>query len=345
MPEKGRYFLQKMSINIDDWIYADILYDEVYQYEKSAGNYKTALLYLEKKNEKEKQTYIYNNELQIKKYKEKLNVAKKDIELANLQTNKKSLTIAVIIIANLLIIGTILTTIYFRRKAKQLKKVETDIKNFTENEIHKINYARDEAVSGLKKQFSTQLHNDIGSILVATSSFLKTKKKLETNTEDQELWDDISGELQKVYNIVRNESHQIYDSSFDNEKFLSDLEKNIRVIFSGQAIKLHSNIQIDKEKTLTPEIKLCILSTVREACTNIMKYSNAKNVSIDLTNNDENIYLEINNDGKKKRSKTSELSLGIGLRNLKEQIDKLGGRFITNFTTDSFTISTEIPLK
>jgi signal transduction histidine kinase len=322
--------------------------DEVfinYVYNKRPGNYENALLYLEKKKEREGFHFNYKNQAEIKKFQEKLKVAEKDTQLAQLKTNKKLLTIGLIIIANFLIIGMVLFFIYFRRKGKQLKKVQTDLQNLKENEIHKINYARDQAISGLRKQFSTQLHNDVGSILIATSSFLKSKKKLENNEEDKNLWDDISEELQKVYNIVRKESHQIYDASFDNTQFLADLDKNIRVIFSGQSIDLHTKISIEKDKNLTPEIKLCILSTIREACTNILKYAKAKNVSIDLTNDDENIYLEISNDSRKRSPKTKQVSLGIGLINLNEQIKTLNGVFTANHTEDGFAISAEIPLK
>lgn len=342
MPEKGYKFLNKTGIANPNFLIAEILYDELYKSEKKHGRYKEALKFYEKHNEIQEQNYFINNQLQVRKFKEKLKVAEKDVQLAKLQTNKKNLTLGVIIIANVLLIGTVFFIIYLRRKSKELKKLETNIETFAENEIYKINFARDQAVNNLKKQFSAQLHNDVGSILTATSTFLQSKKKIETEEQDKELWDDIITELNTVYNIIRNESHQMYDSERDNETFLNDLEKNIRIIFSGQQITLHTKINIEKNKTLTPEMKHCFLTMIKESCLNIIKYAKAKNVYIYLSNSTDKLYLTIKNDGAKINRKASS---GIGLKTLEDEVLSLSGKFTKTSLPNGFQLSAEIPFK
>lgn len=342
MPQKGYKFLNKTGIANPNFLIAEILYDELYKSEKRNGRYKEALEFYEKHNEIQKQNYFINNQLQVRKFKEKLKVAEKDAQLASLHAHKKNLTLGVIIIANVLIMGAVLFIIYLRRKSKQLKKLETNIETFTENEIYKINFARDQAVNSLKKQFSAQLHNDVGSILTATSTFLQSKKKIETEKQDKELWDDIITELNAVYRIIRNESHQMYDSALDNETFVNDLEKNIRIIFSGQQISLHTKMMIDKDKTLTPEMKHCFLTMIKESCINIIKYAKAKNVYIDLSNCPGKLYLTIKNDGAKIKRKTSS---GIGLKTLEDEVLSLSGKFTKTSLPNGFQLSAEIPFK
>ncbi|WP_428069945.1 sensor histidine kinase [Chryseobacterium gambrini] len=317
-------------------------YKVVSEYEKERNNFQEAYRIKAKELEIIKQDRNEKLNLQFRELEKKYNISKKNEQIAELNVKKKSLTITLIFLWNLIMISAVFIFFYIRKKKRQSQKLAQHLKNITENEIHKINYAKQTAVNELKKKFSLQLHTDIGSALIATANFLKVKRKLEPDVKALELWDSLQKELQKIYTIVRNESHKIYESSCDSD-FLDELEKNIQLIFANSnIINLQTQFDISSQIELLPETKVSILMMIKEGCTNIIKYSTAHNVFIKINNDENFIHVEIKDDGKKIFF-SDKRKQGIGLQTLKETIENLNGKFSISKTESGFSINANMP--
>ncbi|WP_185205017.1 sensor histidine kinase [Chryseobacterium sp. C3] len=317
-------------------------YKVVSEYEKDRNNFREAYRIKVKEIEIIKQDRNEKLNVQFRELEKKYNISKKNEQIAELNVKKKNLTITLIFLWNLILISTVFIFFYIRKKKRQSQKLAQHLKNITENEIHKIHYAKQAAVNELKKTFSLQLHTDIGSSLIATANFLKVKRKLEPDVKALKLWESLEKELQKIYAIIRNESHKIYESC-RNSDFLEELEKSIQLIFvNSKIINLQTQFDLNPQIELFPETKVSILMMIKEGCTNIIKYSTAQNVFIKINNDENFIYIEVKDDGKKKFF-SDKRKQGIGLQTLKETIENLNGKFSISKTESGFSINANMP--
>ncbi len=90
-----------------------------------------------------------------------------------------------------------------------------------------------------------------------------------------------------------------------------------------------TNIMPECDLSLCPplsdlELKSTIYRVIQEALTNIAKYANASNVSIQLKPTDEGLQLVIQDNGQGFRPE--DIKSGFGLRGMRERIDARGGR-------------------
>jgi signal transduction histidine kinase len=90
-----------------------------------------------------------------------------------------------------------------------------------------------------------------------------------------------------------------------------------------QQIETRFNYDQKLDKILSDDQKLMIFRILQEQTNNIIKYANAKNVTISLREETNNIYLSIADDGK--GFDTSVQSKGIGFNNIYNRVDAFGG--------------------
>ncbi|WP_143884266.1 sensor histidine kinase [Chryseobacterium binzhouense] len=332
--ENALKLVKSIEVNNINHILKLLLFSELYTIEKNRGNYEKALLYQEEMTKINENNNFLNYRLKVRELEQKNKESKREVEINKLKITKRNLIIFIIIIANIVFI--ILAYYYYqnRKKKKKLEMLQNEIRNITNYEKQKIEIEKEFAVQEIQKKISTQLHNDIGATLVTTINFFKVKRKIENKESDLAFWDALIEDLQKIYANVRTKSHELHTPVTQNKinDFLQNLEKNINLVFKTQDnINLSTAFKIAPETELSYAQKLIILSTLKEGCSNIVKHSNAKNVDIKLTENQEEIILEIENDDKKKRIKTPTKSYqsGMGLQMLKNEIESNNGTLIT----------------
>jgi signal transduction histidine kinase len=132
-------------------------------------------------------------------------------------------------------------------------------------------------------------------------------------------------------NSIRASVHQLYDESLDLKTQIMDITG--RFTFCELSCDYQINGNPDKK------IIYAFISVVREALSNIIRHSDATQVSIVLREHPALYQLIIRDNGTAGSSRTDE---GMGLRNMKERVEALNGN-INILTRNGFEIFISIP--
>ncbi|MDO5154482.1 MAG: sensor histidine kinase [Eubacteriales bacterium] len=138
--------------------------------------------------------------------------------------------------------------------------------------------------------------------------------------------------LNEAMNNIRNSVHDLHDESVDLKSALQNLIDN----FTFCSI----SFECDTSRHVPKDVKYCIIAIVKEALNNIIKHSNATEVTVTMREHPGFYQLLVEDNGTNGLHKND--SDGIGLTNMKERASALHGNL--HITTDhGFRIFLSIP--
>ncbi len=152
--------------------------------------------------------------------------------------------------------------------------------------------------------------------------------------------------LQAVEEDIRNISHELSNTSYEKiYNFIVSLEDLVHTIGNTSGIQCSLFHDDDVEwDALDGDIKINAYRIVQESLKNCAKHSQCQNAKVSLTSEDGMLKLHIMDDGvgfEPKKGKS-----GIGFRNIKSRVEKLGGTFKVESKIGAGTsIHVEIPAK
>jgi signal transduction histidine kinase len=180
-----------------------------------------------------------------------------------------------------------------------------------------------------KRRISQELHDGVmGKLSSIRMNLYILNKKTDPETIAQCL--SYIKEIQNIEKEIRTISHELNSNLFsDNVNFVSIVENLFTAIKNHSDINFHLKVdeQIDWE-TVNNNIKINIYRIIQEALQNIDKYANAQNVFIEMVKKNENISIEIKDDGV--GFDLNSKKNGIGLSNMQARMQEVNGIFTIN---------------
>lgn len=173
-----------------------------------------------------------------------------------------------------------------------------------------------------KDHLARELHDQLGALLTVAKLDLEGLRKRVDQTPDLlERIERLGGRLNEVIVLKRRMVEDMRPSGLAMLGLRTTLEQYCRDMASTMNIPIHANID---ETALPPESELVIFRVVQEALTNVAKYANAKNVSVELHQTDARLDILINDDG---LGFDTEVALvgRHGLTGMRYRIDSIGG--------------------
>ncbi|MCL1819303.1 MAG: sensor histidine kinase [Oscillospiraceae bacterium] len=167
-----------------------------------------------------------------------------------------------------------------------------------------------------RNRIAREIHDNVGHLL--TRSILQISALRVVNTSEgkqSEELDLVRDTLSEAMDSIRSSVHDLRDESVDLKMRLDSMIDK----FTFCPVKLNYNAD-----DLPVEIKICFASIVREALSNIAKHSNAAEAAVTVTEHPAFFQLVITDNGTVRASKADR---GIGLQNMTDRIDALGGIF------------------
>ncbi|MGE0090821.1 MAG: triple tyrosine motif-containing protein [Bacteroidales bacterium] len=261
------------------------------------------------------------------------------------------LTVKAGLILLFLIILTLITIrITKRRASKQKKELELKIalqkgelekkeyqKLYQDSQIHAIR----EKIKGQDEErtrIARELHDGIGGNLVGLKLMME-------QAIDKPNPEDISGLVTIVSNTleeVRTISHNLMPPEFSGISLNQILQLHIDKL--NIAAKINFSIQFIPQtgwEQIPENIQVEIYRIIQELCSNIIKYSNASVVDLQLSMFENDIHLIMEDNG----SPFDYNQNGIGYRNINERLRMLNGRFEKNTGAEKGnTYHIQIPL-
>lgn len=190
-----------------------------------------------------------------------------------------------------------------------------------------------------RKRLSRELHDDLGQALIAHILKLKNlQNQTNLNVEFEKLIEDAN----HIINRMREISQDMRPALLDTLGLVSALEThskefgvrtNLPVIFEADEV-------IPK---LSDVHSITLYRTLQETLTNIIKHSNATQVWVELSVDEEDVTLTVQDNG---IGFSTTSKNGMGISNLKERLALVGGIFnISSALSKGTIVSASLPLE
>jgi len=185
-----------------------------------------------------------------------------------------------------------------------------------------------------RRHFARELHDGINQLMVSA--------KLRLNLVEKKWGQQIAHEhLQKAAEMlnlamqeVRRVSHDLRPSLLDDLGLESALKSMLNDLAERSDLTVYADIRLPLER-LPDGIEITLYRIVQEALTNVEKHAHASRLDLKIWHKQDTVGVELKDDGRgfvesKDRS-------GIGLLNMRERTELLGGQFTINSRPDQGT--------
>ncbi len=232
---------------------------------------------------------------------------------ANIETTFFSVVVILVVTVAVITVLTLAINLHEHRLAdKNLKELAHRTVMFQEDE---------------KKHLARELHDGINQLLVSSKCHLEL---LGHQIDDKVLNTHLEKSQQSIItaiNEVRHISHQLRPSALDDiglEAALSTLLQDFR---SHSGIEIETHFDTQQFGKLKSEAATTLYRVAQESLTNIEKHANANRVTVVLQQMGNMLQLMVRDDGIGFSSKVAFNKRGIGLRNMRERVEFIGGDF------------------
>jgi len=230
----------------------------------------------------------------------------------NIETTFFSVMVILLITVAVIVVLTLAINLHEHRLAdKNLKELAHKTVMFQEDE---------------KKHLARELHDGINQLLVSSKCHLELLGQKLPDTDLRQHLDKSQQSLMTAINEVRHISHQLRPSALDD----IGLEAALTTLL--QDFKSHSGIEIDihfetQDQRLKSEVATTLYRVVQESLNNVEKHSSARKVSVILQQLGSLLQLMVRDDGVGFNPNDVLARRGIGLRNMRERVEFIGGEF------------------
>lgn len=192
-------------------------------------------------------------------------------------------------------------------------------------------------VAGEEKErtrLSRELHDSIGPLL--TNLKLMVEQSKSTGKDAPE----ITALIRHIIEEVRKISVNLMPSVLKDFGLVPAVENFLKLQFSASPIKITFQSSAENENTMPHEIALNIFRIIQEAMNNAIKYSEATEIQLSVTEFENQVNVFIHDNGKGFDPHT--VRMGNGLINMKERVNMFNGHWELHSNTNGTTIELEI---
>jgi PAS domain S-box-containing protein len=224
--------------------------------------------------------------------------------------------------------GKVVGVIEISRNITKRKQVEEQIKAYQE-QLQSLASEMSSAEERQRRQFATDLHDNIGQLLAVTNIKLGSARKMAPPGEMAELLDVINGLIVKAFHCTQSLTHDLYPPILYKlglepavEGLLENLEKE-----HGIAYRIETK---GKDKPLDNDISSLLFRAVRELLINITKHAKADEVRVSIQKWGDQIKISVEDNGvgfdTSQIKPVSKQAKGFGLFSISERLGYQGGK-------------------
>ncbi|MCP4126013.1 MAG: histidine kinase [Gammaproteobacteria bacterium] len=179
-----------------------------------------------------------------------------------------------------------------------------------------------------RRHFARELHDGINQLMVSVkfrieSAMSKQQKGRGNSIEDLEKGKSV---LNDAIQEVRRISHDLRPSLLDDMGLESALESLVEHFIERTDSRTDLSIDLSEE-SLEEDIEITVYRVIQEALTNIERHAGSCSVNMRIWQQGDMVRLVIKDDGCGFDPESDVRVEGIGLRNMRERVELLGGEF------------------
>lgn len=168
-----------------------------------------------------------------------------------------------------------------------------------------------------RNRIAREIHDNVGHVLSRSILLTGALKAMNTQKGLSPILDNLDISLNSAMDSIRTSVHDLHDDAVNLEEAVYEMADE----FTFCPVSL----TYDMGRNLPKNIKYCFLSVTKEALSNIIKHSNATNVTILMREHPALYQLCIEDNGIVKPTLSPEKGSGMGLSNMKERAVSLNG--------------------
>lgn len=198
-----------------------------------------------------------------------------------------------------------------------------------------------------RRRFSRELHDGINQLMVTVLYRIELARRKLSQGDSSGLDDIDSGRkvLNDAIQEVRRISHDLRPSILDDLGLERGLSNLLEQFSERTSIRVRSDVCLP-EKRLPEDIEITLYRLIQEALTNIEKHADASDLVLKLNPQRGRVYLDLRDNGCGFDPQANKHMLGIGLRNMRERVELLGGEFrLDSGIGEGTRIRVVLPLK
>jgi two-component system, NarL family, sensor kinase len=297
------------------------LYEEQKDYKNAFGYYTQFVAVKDSVLNKENQESINKLMIEFETEKKERQIAVQQLEIAEktLQSRRKTLII-IGLIGIIIILLMFSFIIYSRIKIRQERRLNEERLNMKQLQMNVVL----ESQESERKRFARDLHDGFGQLITAVKIMLGQMQQTNEMEKRSELAVKSGEVLDTMHTQLREIAHNLMPDQLINEGLSTALKEYASRISKASGIAIEVNT-FGIEKRLNQSVEVNVYRIVQEWINNVIKYSGAKNLTIQLTGyeNEINIIIEDNGNGFEKEKLMK--SKGWGWKNIQSRLEAING--------------------
>lgn len=254
-----------------------------------------------------------------------------DFPVKRLKTESLNLTAPILYYRTGIILQSFFFLFGINKKIQLIEIREKNLELLLEKERIERELEKHKAIEQTRSTIASDLHDDIGATLSSINIYSQLAKEslLNGKSEATPLLEKISDASQEMMNNMSDVIWSIKPSQNETEN-LADRIRNTASEFltpAGISFEMKENSPEKKSLSISHEVKRNIFLIAKEALNNIVKYSKASNVLIELEVSERQLNLQIKDNGTGFSISEAMNSKGNGLHNMKHRTEQSGGVF------------------
>ncbi len=230
----------------------------------------------------------------------------------NIETTVFSIVIILVVTVGVIIVLTLAINLHEHRLAdKNLKELAHKTVMFQEDE---------------KKHLARELHDGINQLLVSSKCHLELLGENQIDSKYSKHLEQSQQSIMTAINEVRRISHNLRPSALDDIGLESALTTLLRDYQAHSGIQIETLFDTQKGR-LKSEAATTLYRVAQESLNNIEKHAKATKITIILQQMGNLLQLVVRDDGIGFNPRQIRGLDGIGLRNMRERVEFIGGEF------------------
>lgn len=182
--------------------------------------------------------------------------------------------------------------------------------------IEKQNYEIYAATLRERNRIAREIHDNVGHVLSRTILLTGAAKALNKDQNLEPILDGLDDSLNSAMDSIRSSVHDLHDEAINLQEELK------RIIRDFKYCKVE--LKYDASDKMDSNVKYCYACVVKEALSNIMKYSGATYVKITVREHPALYQLCVEDNGHG-GTENMDKNTGIGLKNMQDRVQALNG--------------------
>ena len=196
---------------------------------------------------------------------------------------------------------------------------------------HLFDQARHVAALEERQRLARDLHDSATQSLYAVTMFAEAAIRLLNSGEIGAATDhvyDVKETSQEALQEMRLLIYELRPPILDKEGLVTALQTRLDMVEGRSGLETEFNVE--NLGYLTPEIEECLYRIAQEVLNNILKHAHAHKVKVYLCQDQQNVVLEITDDGIGFDPAVNGGKRGLGLEGMEERVALLGGQLIVS---------------